>query len=133
MCCMCKWFMGLLKVCYHWNHFFSFVTAESPILFLVFAVLKPWVPLKSMFLSVGGRGNDIEKPVCTSLFNIFGSLSRTLHDCWMFNSHIFTGEKSLYVGLMLVPFKSEGRNKPICAFENSFFFITRFTCCQWMY
>lgn len=91
------------------------------ILIPVFALLKLWVPLKSMLLSMRVRVASIGRLVWSSLFNIFVSLSKALHDCWMFNSHIFfADEKSLYIGLMFLPFKSEERNKPACAFENSF-------------
>lgn len=90
-------------------------------LILVFALLKPWVPLTSMLISMRVGVTHIGRLVRSSIFSIFGSLGGALCDCWMFNSHIFfANEKSLYVGLMLLPFKSEEGNKPVCAFENSF-------------
>lgn len=81
------------------------------ILILVFALLKPWVPLKSMLLSMRVKVTNIGRLVRSSLFNIFDSLSRALHDCGIFDSHIFfANQKSLYVGLMLLPCKSKETN-----------------------
>lgn len=40
-------------------------------------------------------------------------MSRALLDCWVFDSHIFTDEKLLCAGVLLLPFKTEERNKPV--------------------